>query len=124
MASLGAAVRKTRSTHHAARRSPVVIAHNVYFTLKDNSPEAKRALLDACHKYLSHHAGTIHFWCGVLAEDHVRDVNDRDWEVGLHVIFEDKAAHDYYHDHPDHQQFVAEMQPNWAASRVFDTWLE
>jgi Stress responsive A/B Barrel Domain len=102
----------------------VVIAHNVYFTLKDNSPESKRALLDACHKYLSHHPGTIHFWCGVLAEDHVRDVNDRDWEVGLHVIFEDKAAHDYYHDHPDHQQFVAETQPNWAASRVFDTWLE
>jgi hypothetical protein len=46
------------------------------------------------------------------------------WQVGLHVIFADKAAHDYYHDHPDHQQFVAEMQPNWAASRVFDTWLE
>ena len=101
-----------------------MIAHNVYFTLKDNSPEAQRALLDACHNYLSHHAGIIHFWCGVLAEDHVRDVNDRDWEVGLHVIFEDKAAHDYYHDHPDHQQFVAEMQSNWAASRVFDTWLE
>jgi hypothetical protein len=40
------------------------------------------------------------------------------------VIFADKAAHDYYHDHPDHQQFVAEMQSNWAASRVFDTWLE
>lgn len=101
-----------------------MIAHNVYFTLKDNSPAAKRALLDACAKYLTGHPGTIHLWCGTLAEDHVRDVNDRDWDVGLHVIFQDKAAHDYYHDHPNHQQFVAEMGSNWAASRVFDTWLE
>lgn len=100
-----------------------MIAHNVYFTLFDNSAAARQKLLDDCWKYLSIHPGTVYFACGILAEDHVRSVNDRDWDVGLHVVFEDKAAHDYYHDHPDHQKFVAENEGNWKASRVFDTVL-
>lgn len=100
-----------------------VIAHNVYFTLIDNSPQACQALIDACRRYLAIHPGIIYFGCGTLAEDHVRDVNVRDWDVGLHVIFEDKAAHDYYHDHEAHQRFVEENEANWKQARVFDTWL-
>ena len=100
-----------------------MIAHNVYFTLFDNSAAARQTLLAACWKYLSIHPGIVYFACGTLAEDHVRSVNDRDWDVGLHVVFVDKAAHDYYHDHPTHQQFVAESESNWKASRVFDTVL-
>lgn len=98
-----------------------MIVHNVYWTLHDNSAGARQALLTGCWQYLSHHPGIRHFWVGGLAADHVRPVNDRDWDVALHVIFEDKAAHDYYHDHDLHQQFVAEFEGNWKASRVFDS---
>ena len=98
-----------------------MIIHNVYFSLLDRSPAARQALIDGCYKYLSVHPGILHFWVGGLAEDHVREVNDRDWDVGLHVVYQDKAAHDLYHAHPLHDQFVLEFQPNWKMSRVFDS---
>jgi hypothetical protein len=50
-------------------------------------------------------------------------VNDRDWDVGLHIVFTDRAAHDRYQDAQRHHQFVAESKPNWKRARVFDTVL-
>jgi quinol monooxygenase YgiN len=100
-----------------------MIAHNVYFTLIDNSEAAVQTLLAACRKYLVDHPGMVSFACGTLAVDHVRDVNDLDWDVGLHIVFTDKAAHDQYQDAPRHHQFVAESKPNWKRARVFDTVL-
>jgi hypothetical protein len=100
-----------------------LIAHNVYFTLEDNSEEAQQHLVDACKKYLVDHPGILVFHCGTLALDHVRAVNDRDWDVGLHIIFEDKAAHDAYQASEPHVQFVSENQGNWKNARVFDTRL-
>jgi hypothetical protein len=98
-----------------------VIIHNVFWALNDNSPAARQALIDGCWKYLSVHPGILHFWAGEIAADHARPVNDRNWEVGLHVVYEDKAAHDAYHEHPLHDQFVAEYEANWKTSRVFDS---
>ena len=57
-----------------------------------------QTLLAACRKYLVDHPGIVSFACGTLAVDHARDVNDRDWDVGLHIVFTDKAAHDRYQD--------------------------
>ena len=98
-----------------------MIIHNVFWALKDNSSEARQALIDGCWKYLSVHPGIVSFWASERAADHVRSVNDLDWDVGLHVVYEDKAAHDYYHEHPLHDQFVAEFEGNWQTSRVFDS---
>ena len=50
-----------------------------------------------------------------------REVNDRDWHVGLHLVFVDKAAHDAYQDDPAHVKFVEENKPGWAAVKVFDS---
>ena len=100
--------------------SAPMVAHNVYFTLKDTSPEAQQKLVAACQKYLSNHPGTVLFAAGTLA-DLARPVNDRDWQVGLHVIFKDRAAHDAYQTAPLHLQFIAENKDNWDKVRVFDT---
>ena len=43
--------------------------------------------------------------------------------VGLHMVFESKAAHDAYQDDPTHNQFIAENKPTWASVRVFDSWV-
>jgi hypothetical protein len=101
-----------------------MLAHNVYFQLKDNSPAAKRKLVAACKHYLSQHPGTLFFAAGVLAEGLKRDVNDRDFDVGLHVIFTDQAAHDRYQDAAPHHQFIAENKDNWRKVRVFDSVVE
>src|SRR5829696_5384654 len=97
-----------------------MIGHMVYFKLKDNTPEARKKLVDACEKYLANHDGVVFFAAGVLADEFKRDVNDRDWDVALHLVFADKAAHDKYQDHMEHTKFIDENKANWAKVRVFD----
>jgi hypothetical protein len=101
-----------------------MLAHNVYFSLKDNSPGARQQLIAACKKYLSKHPGTVFFAAGVLAEALKREVNDREFDVALHVIFTDQAAHDRYQDAPAHLQFIGENKANWKKVRVFDAVVE
>lgn len=100
-----------------------MIGHMVYFKLKDNTPESRKKLVDACEKYLADHDGVVFFSAGVRAEDFKRDVNDLDRDVALHLVFIDKAAHDKYQDHPEHKKFIEENKANWAKVRVFDSEL-
>jgi Stress responsive A/B Barrel Domain len=102
----------------------VLLCHDVFFTLKDRSPAAADALVAACKKYLTVQPGIVFFTCGKREPDLARDVNDRDFDVALHVVFTDRAAHDTYQIDPAHNQFVAEMKPNWAKVRVFDSLVE
>jgi hypothetical protein len=100
------------------------LAHNVYFTLRDNSPAAVEALLAACRKYLTVQKGIIFFACGTLEPELARAVNVRDFDVAVHLVFADRASHDAYQDDPMHVQFVTENKPNWTSVRVFDTLVE
>jgi hypothetical protein len=103
---------------------PKRLAHDVYFTLNDNSDAAKARLVEACKKYLTGHEGTVSFGVGTLVGENARPVNDRDFDVGLHIRFRDKAAHDKYQEAPRHKQFIEEQSANWKRVRVFDSWLE
>lgn len=101
-----------------------MIGHMVYFSLKDNSPAAKEKLVAACKKYLSKHPGEVYFGAGTLVADLDRPVNDRDWDVALHIVFADRKAHDQYQDAKRHQQFIDENKDNWKKVRVFDSQVE
>ena len=120
LAGLGMALTPAAPAAEAGRS----LAHDVYFTLQDASPAAKQKLVDACRLYLSGHEGTVFFAAGVRAEEMAREVNDRGFDVSLHVYFRDQAAHDAYQEHPRHKQFIAEMSANWKTVRVFDSWVE
>lgn len=100
-----------------------LIGHMVYFKLKDGSPAARQKLIDACDKYLAEHTGVVFYSAGPIAAEFKREVNVTDWDVALHLVFADKAAHDRYQDHPDHLKFIAENKDTWAAVRVFDSEL-
>ena len=102
----------------------MVLAHDVYFSLNDNSPEAKRRLVEACLKHLSSHEGCVFMSAGTLGPEFDRPVNDRGYDVSLHLYFQDRAAHDAYQAHPRHKQFIEESRPNWKQVRVFDSWVE
>jgi hypothetical protein len=108
----------------AAPAGEPMVAHMVYFSLKDNSAAAKAKLVTACKKYLSQHPGTVFFAAGTLAEEFNRPVNDRDFDVALHLVFKDKAAHDRYQDARDHLRFIEENKDSWKKVRVFDSWVE
>lgn len=100
-----------------------MLSHDVYFSLKDRSPEAKEKLIAACKKYLSGHPGTVWFAAGPLGEEFQRDLNDRDFDVALHVVFKNKAAHDLYAKAERHLKFIEETEDTWAKVRVFDSYV-
>lgn len=100
-----------------------MLSHDVFFSLTDNSPEAKEKLVAACKKYLSGHPGTIWFAAGPLGEEFQRDVNDRDFDVALHLVFKNKAAHDQYSKAERHMKFIEENKDNWKKVRVFDSYV-
>jgi stress responsive alpha/beta barrel protein len=101
-----------------------LLAHNVFFSMRDNSPAKVQALIDACKRDLTVQPGIVYFACGKLEPELARDVNDRGFDVGLHIVFSDRAAHDAYQDHAAHQRFVADNRGNWKQVRVFDTLVE
>ena len=100
---------------------PKLLAHNVYFSLHEGTEEARARLVRSCQEYLSDHPGIVLFACGILAEDLRREVNDLDFDVALHVLFRDQAAHDNYQVSEQHQQFIAENKHTWKKVRVFDS---
>jgi hypothetical protein len=106
-----------------AAADELMLAHMVYFSLEDRSGEAIEKLVASCNELLSGHEGTVYFSVGVLAEDLDRDVNDRDFDVALHLVFENKAAHDTYQTHPRHLKFIEENRPGLKKVRVFDSYL-
>jgi hypothetical protein len=101
-----------------------MLAHNVYFSLNDATPAAKAKLVAACKKYLSGHPGTVFYAAGTMAEECNRPVNDRDFDVALHVIFKDKASQDAYQTAERHLKFIEENKDNWKKVRVFDSLVE
>jgi hypothetical protein len=105
------------------QKSPQLV-HDVYFTLNDDSEAARSKLVDDCYKYLSNHSGIVFFAAGQIVESHQRDVNVRDWQVSLHIVFKNKEYHDRYQKAPDHHKFIEENKDNWKTVRVFDSFIK
>lgn len=101
-----------------------LLSHSVYFALHDNTAAGRARLIDACKKYLTGHPGEVFFSVGVLAEELNREVNDRGFDVALHIVFAGMADHDAYQEAPRHLQFIAKNKPNWKKVRVFDALVE
>jgi len=99
------------------------LSHAVYFTLKERTADAKEKLVKGCREFLSGHEGTVYFSVGVLAEELQREVNDRDFDVSLLVVFQNKAAHDAYQTNARHLKFIEEYSDLWETVRVFDSYL-
>ena len=101
-----------------------LLSHDVYFTLNDGSDEAKRKLVGECKKYLAKHPGVVFFAAGAREAQLERPVNDRDFDVALHIVFSTRADHDRYQTSEGHLRFIAENKANWKTVRVFDSVAE
>jgi hypothetical protein len=99
------------------------LAHAVYFTLKDHSPEAREKFVASCQKYLTNHPGLVSFSVGMIAEDVVEGPSVRDFDVAIHLVFENKSFNATYQASKRHVAFVEENKANFAKVRVFDTYL-
>jgi hypothetical protein len=98
----------------------MMIAHNVYFTLNDSSSAVVQGMVDDCHRYLAKLPGIIFYAAGTCS-DVERSSSDRDYDVALHIVFEDRAALDVYMTHPKHVEFINKHGNNWKDLRVFDS---
>lgn len=101
--------------------------HSTYFKLKAGSTSDTRAnYINACYEYLSASTGMMSFWVGELAADMVRSVNDRNFDVAMHQVFQNRQMFDLYNGQdPRHDQFVSEVG-RWASGttrRVLDSYL-
>jgi hypothetical protein len=105
----------------AAADEGAKIVHDVYFSLKEDSADNRKKLVEACKKLLTNHPGEDHFAVGPRAEEFSGQYNDREFDVALHIVFKDKAAHDKYQQSPRHRQFIEENRESLKNVRVFDS---
>lgn len=99
-----------------------MLAHYVFFTLKERTDANKKKLVAACKKHLTKHEGEVFFTVGTLAEDLKGELNDRDFDVALTIVFKNKAAHDTYQPNRRHLDFIKENKGLWTKVRVFDSY--
>ena len=106
-----------------ARGAEPQLAHAVYFKLKDSSPKGREKFVASCDKYLTGHRGAVSYTIGTVAEDVKEPVSDHDFDVALHVVFEDKAMLAEYLKSERHTKFVDENKAGFAKVRVFDSYV-
>lgn len=99
------------------------LAHMVYFTLNDGTPENIQKLIESCYRHLEKIPGLTFFGAGPVVDDLSRPVNDKAFHVALNTAFATRADHDAYQQHANHLAFIAENKPTWKQVRVFDSWV-
>lgn len=95
--------------------------HTVFFKLKSDATQADRdALVQACNE-LGEKVPTVKkLDAGPRDNTAVRDVNVKDFDIGLVVYFMDRAGYDAYETHPVHKAFVEKYGPTFENVRVLD----
>jgi hypothetical protein len=83
-------------------------SHAVIFWTKDGVENATGDLIAGIEQYLKPIPGIESFHVGRMASSH-RDVVDQSYQVGLHILFPDRAAQDAYQVHPLHLEFVEKV---------------
>lgn len=97
-----------------------MFSHIVIFWTRPDVPDAVETLLAGCETYLRPIEGVLHYHAGRM-EPSPRDVVDQSYQVGLNLVFADRAAHDAYQVHPMHVEFVEKVfKPTCRDVRIFD----
>jgi hypothetical protein len=85
-----------------------MFSHVVIFWTDPRQPRAVDELLEGAEKYLRPIPGILHFHVGRMVPS-PRPVVEQSYQVGLNVVFADKAAHDAYQVDPRHVEFVEKV---------------
>jgi hypothetical protein len=97
-----------------------MFVHTVFFWCKKGTPPSAIERLEGdCRELLARVATVRQLWAGVPAGT-PRDVVDNTYDVGLTVVFDDRAGHDVYQADPLHQQFIARHKAIWQRIVVHD----
>jgi hypothetical protein len=100
------------------------LVHQVLFSLEDNSPPARQALVAGCRALLRDFPAVVYAAAGELADDISWSVSDRDYDVALLLVFPEKASQDAYQDSPQHERFIEQHSSNWKSVRSIDWYVD
>ena len=99
----------------------MIYVHCVFFTFKPGTAKSEIDAQIASGRELLAKVPTVRkLDTGQRDPEAVRDVNDKDYEVGLVVCFDNRAGHDDYATHPLHLEYIRRHKLHWAGVRVFD----
>jgi hypothetical protein len=98
-------------------------AHMFFFHLTDTAPDLVDHFIHLCVKYLGGHAGQQHFSVGVRALEINRDVSGTNFEVSVHMIFNNIVAFNTYSQAPTHEKFITESAGMSPERIVYDSYL-
>jgi hypothetical protein len=101
-----------------------LLAHSIFFSLKEPSDENIAKLVEACKNHLSQHPGIVFFAVGTRDEKINGGFNDKAYDVALHMVFTGREALGAYARTPGHQKFVAESATMLKGLRIFDSTVE
>lgn len=97
-----------------------MLSHVVIFWTKPEIPAAADALIAGAEQYLRPIPLAKSFHVGRMVPS-PRAVVDQTYQVGLHLLFENKADEAAYQVHPLHIEFVEKVfKPNCQRATVFD----
>jgi hypothetical protein len=95
--------------------------HTVYFTFAPGTTDADiDAQIADGHELLARIPTVRSIHTGRRDATMQRDVSMIDFDLGLSVLFDDRAGHDVYADHPIHLDYIARNRDKWTAVRVAD----
>jgi hypothetical protein len=113
----GAPVTRAAETSKGGER----FYHAVFFTCKPGTPETEiDALIADCYNSLAKVPSVRSLHAGRRDTRMARDVNVKDYTVGLVVIFDDKAGHDLYNESAIHTDFMNNHKAYWSGVKVYD----
>jgi hypothetical protein len=126
IAALGASwLRAEEPATPAAPGDPEkAVAHDLYFSLKDGSPEGRAKLIAEARRCLAPHPGIVYFSTGVLTDDMKGLFVDRNFDVVIHMVFENRQALKTYARTDLHNEFVAKQSASFKSVRIFDAEVE
>ncbi|MCL2330318.1 MAG: Dabb family protein [Phycisphaerae bacterium] len=95
--------------------------HCVFFTCKAGTPANAIAAQIADAQELLGKIPTVRVICsGGRDIEANRPVSVTDFDIGLVVIYDNKADYQVYADHPLHMEYLKRHKENWEQLRVFD----
>src|SRR5262245_18780059 len=100
-----------------------MFVHSVYFWLKPDLNEEKRAKFWKLVGALSEIESVRQCYIGKPASTE-RPVIDRSYSCALVTVFDDQAGHDAYQVHPIHDKFRIECANLWLKVLIYDAVTE
>lgn len=98
-----------------------MLVHTVFFNFKQGVSEDQVQKCRVAAEELGRVDTVSAAYAGKPAATPDRPVSQRDYQLGLTLVFDSVEAHDQYQIDSIHQEFVDEFSGLWERVRVFDT---